>query len=206
MNIKHREDETLRSYITQFNKEALSIDEADDKILMAAFTNGLWKGKFIFSLNKNDPKTMSDVLYRATKYMNAKDVLLAREEKPRKRERQEDTQQDRGRKLARTRERRDDRHSKPLTGRFTSFTPLTAPIDQVLMQIKDEGTLTFAGKLKGDPSKRPRDKYCRFHRDHEHDTTDCYDLKQQIKAFIRLGKLQRFVSKERTDPPQEQAL
>ena len=129
MNIKHREDETLRSYITRFNKEALSIDEADDKILVAAFTNGLWKGKFIFSLNKNDPKTMSDVLYRATKYMNAKDVLLAREEKPRKRERQEDTQQDRGRKMARTRERRDDRHSKPPTGRFTSFTPLTTPID-----------------------------------------------------------------------------
>ena len=120
---------------------------------MAAFTNGLWKGKFIFSLNKNDPKTMSDVLYRATKYMNAKDVLLAREEKPRKRERQEDTQQDRGRKMARTRERRDDRHSKPPTGRFTSFTPLTAPIDQVLMQIKDKGALTFPEKLKGDPSK-----------------------------------------------------
>lgn len=34
---------------------------------------------------------MSDVLYRATKYMNAKDPLLAREEKPKKRERQEDT-------------------------------------------------------------------------------------------------------------------
>ena len=30
---------------------------------------------------------MSDVLYRATKYMNAKDVLLAHEEKPKKRER-----------------------------------------------------------------------------------------------------------------------
>ena len=48
----------LRSYITRFNKEALSIDEADDKILMAAFTNGLRKGKFLFSLYKNDPKTM----------------------------------------------------------------------------------------------------------------------------------------------------
>ena len=96
MNIKQREDETLRSYITHFNKEALSINEADDKILVAAFTNGLRKGKFIFSLYKNDPKTMSDVLYRATKYMNAEDALLAREEKPRKNERQEDTQQDRG--------------------------------------------------------------------------------------------------------------
>ena len=77
MNIKQREDETLSSYITRFNKEALLIDEADNKILVAAFTNGLQKGKFLFSLYKNDPKTMSDVLYRATKYMNAKDALLA---------------------------------------------------------------------------------------------------------------------------------
>ena len=77
----------LRSYITRFNKEAFSIDEADDKILVATFTNGLRKGKFLFSLYKNDLKTMFDVLYRATKYMNAEDVILARKEKPRKRER-----------------------------------------------------------------------------------------------------------------------
>ena len=89
MNIKQQEDETLRSNIARFNKEALLIDEADDKILIAAFTNGLWKGKYLFSLYKNDSKTMSDVLYRATKYMNVEDALLAREEKPRKRERQE---------------------------------------------------------------------------------------------------------------------
>jgi len=41
MNIKEWEDETLRSYITRFNKEALLIDEADDKILVVAFMNGL---------------------------------------------------------------------------------------------------------------------------------------------------------------------
>ena len=76
----------LRSYIARFNKETLSIDEADDKILVAAFRNGLRKGKFLFSLYKNDPKTMLDVLYRATKYMNVEDTLLAREENPRKRE------------------------------------------------------------------------------------------------------------------------
>ena len=81
----------LRSYITHFNKEALLIDGADDKILMAALMNELQKGKFLFSLYKNDSKTMSDVLYRATKYMNAEDALLAREEKPKKRERQEDS-------------------------------------------------------------------------------------------------------------------
>ena len=64
----------------------------------------------------------------------------------------------------------------------------------------------FLGKLKSDPTKRSRNKYCRFHRDHGHDTADCYDLKQQIEALIREGKLQKFVSKERTDThPREQA-
>ena len=123
MSIKQWEDETLKSYITRFNKEALSIDEANDNILVAAFINGLRKGKFLFSLCKNDPKTMSKVLYRATKYMNVEDALLAREEKPRKRERMEDARQDQGRKKSRTGDRRDERRPKPLRGRFTSFTP-----------------------------------------------------------------------------------
>ena len=109
---------------------------------------------------------MSEVLYRATKYMNAEDTLLAREEKPRKRERLEDARQDQGRKKSRTGERRDERRPKPPRGRFTSFTPLNAPLDQVLMQIKDERILMFLGKLKSDPSKRSRNKYCRFHHYH----------------------------------------
>ena len=77
------------------------------------------------------------------------------------------------------REQQEDRRSKPPTGRFSSFTLLTALIDQVLMQIKDEGVLTFPGKLKEDPNKRSKNKYCRFHRDHDHDTSDCYDVKQK---------------------------
>ena len=59
--------------------------------------------------------------------------------------------------MARIGERQEDRHSKPSAGKFTSFTPLTALINQVLMQIKDEGALTFPGKLKGDSNKRSRD-------------------------------------------------
>ena len=179
----------MRSYIARFNKEALSINKADDKILVAAFMNALQKGKFLFSLYKNYQKTMSDVLYRATKYMNVEDALLALEERPYKRERQEESKQDKGQKIARSRDRRDDRSFKPPVGKFTSFIPLNTPIDQVLIQIKDEGSLTFHRKLKGDLSKRSRDKYCHFHRNHDHDTSKCYDLKQQIEALIKQGKL-----------------
>ncbi|XP_030946117.1 uncharacterized protein LOC115970664 [Quercus lobata] len=133
MSIKQREDETLRSYIARFNKETLSIDETDHKIIVAAFTNGLRKGKFLFSLHKNDPKTMSNVLYKVTKYMNTEDALLARKEKPKKKERHEEPQQDTGRKIARTRDKREDRCFKPSTRRFASFTLLNILIDQVLM-------------------------------------------------------------------------
>ena len=72
------------------------------------------------------------------------------------------------------------------------------------MQIKDERALTFLDKLKGGPNKRSKDKYGHFHHDHGYDTTDCYDLKQQIKTLIRQGKLQRFASNERMEPPQKQ--
>ena len=147
---------------------------------------------------------MSNVLYRATKYMNAEDVLLTWEEKLKKRKRQEEAWQDRRRKTTRNGDQWEDRHSKPPTRRFTSFTPLTTLINQVLMQIKDKGALTFPDKLKRDPNKRPRDKYCCFHCNHSYDTSDYWDLKQQIEALIRQGKLQRFVSKEKKDPPQEQ--
>ena len=41
---------------------------------------------------------MSDVVYRANKYMNAEDAFLTQEKK----ERQQDTWQDGGRKMART--------------------------------------------------------------------------------------------------------
>ena len=103
--------------------------------------------------------------------------------------------------MARTGDKREDRQSKPPIGRFMNFTPLNTPIDQVLMQIKDDEALTCPGKLKGNPNKQSRDKYCRFHRNHGHDTADCYDLKQQIKAFIKQGKLQKFIRKERANLP-----
>ena len=101
LNIKQQEDESLRSYVTYFNKEALLIDEANDKVLVIAFTNELQSGEFLFSIYKNDPKTMANMLYKATKYMNAEDTMIARGGRPKKGERQDDPCLNKGRKSAR---------------------------------------------------------------------------------------------------------
>ena len=114
----------MRSYVTRFNKESLLIDEADNKVLVTAFTNGLQSGEFLFSIYKNDPKKMADILYKATKYMNAEDAMIAQGSKLKKRERQDDPCQDRGRKFSWMNDQRDNRRPRPLPGWTVNFTLL----------------------------------------------------------------------------------
>ena len=118
LNIKQWEDKSLRSYVTWFNKEALLINEANDKVLVTTFTNGLQFGKFLFLVYKNDPKTMAHMLYRATKYMNAEDVVIDRGSGPKKREKHDYTYPEKGRKVARIGERRDKWRSRPPQGEW----------------------------------------------------------------------------------------
>ena len=67
------------------------------------------------------------------------------------------------------------------------------------MQIKDDPSLNWPEKIEGDPNKRNKNKYCRFHRDHRHDTNECYDLKQEIENLIRQGKLRNFLGPDHKD-------
>ena len=76
---------------------------------------------------------------------------------------------------------------------------MNMPLEQVLMQIKDDPSLKWTKKMKGDPNKRNRNKYCRFHRDHGHDTYECFDLKQQIENLIRQRKLKNFLRQDHKD-------
>ena len=75
------------------------------------------------------------------------------------------------------------------------FTPLIMPIDKILAQIKDEHYLKWPRPLHSSPNVRDKNKYCRFHKDHDHYIEDYRDLKEQTKELIRKGKLQKYVKK-----------
>ena len=47
MQIKQREDESLKSYVAQFNMEALLIDEVGEMVLVTGFSSELKEGEFI---------------------------------------------------------------------------------------------------------------------------------------------------------------
>ena len=50
LNIEQEENESLHTFISCFNREALLVDEMDDKILLVAFYNGVNSDLFIHKL------------------------------------------------------------------------------------------------------------------------------------------------------------
>ena len=55
LTIEQGENESLRSFITRFNREALTVDEMDDKLLLAAFHNRVNFDLFIHKLYEQEP-------------------------------------------------------------------------------------------------------------------------------------------------------
>ncbi|XP_059638683.1 uncharacterized protein LOC132280953 [Cornus florida] len=201
LTVKQQKGEPLLEYINRFNTKMLQMDEADDKVALTSFMGGLHTFRFLFSLSKEPPTSMAELLVRARKHMNTEDVMSAR-----KRKEGEDKKADKKRPQPGAKDEKETKFKKSSinqserashyksSDKYTNYTPLTMSIDQVLMQIQDDPSLKCPSKLKSEPSRRPRDKYCRFHRDHGHITEDCIDLKDQIENLIRRGHLRRFIA------------
>ena len=81
LTIEQRENESLRSFITCFNREALTIDEINDKLLLAAFHNGVSSDLFIHKLYDQEPQTMAKLVHSAQSFMNAEDTIIAKKRK-----------------------------------------------------------------------------------------------------------------------------
>ncbi|XP_023912484.1 uncharacterized protein LOC112024078 [Quercus suber] len=179
------DNESLQPFITRYNGEALTIDEMDDKLLLAAFHNGVSSDLFIHKLYDQEPQTMAELVHSAQSFMNAEDVIITKKRKKiewKEAEFPHHLEQGSHPKKAWTGEKKDRDNKKvgSSSGQNLHYTPLNVPLDQVLMLIKDDPSLKRPKKMKGDPNKHNKNKYCCFHRDYGHDIDECYDLKQQI--------------------------
>ena len=189
LNIEHGENESLRTFISRFNRESLLVEEMDDKILLVAFYNSVSSNLFIHKLYDQKLQMMAELMHSTQNFMNTKDAIIAKKKKksewldngyihhpeqvPRPKKAEVGEKMD-----------RDGKKARPSSGQYTNYTSLNTLLDQVLMQIKDDPSLKWPKRMKGDPSKRKKSKYCHFHCDLGHDTDECYDLKQQIEFSL----------------------
>ena len=175
----------------------------DDKLLLVAFHNGVNSDLFIHKLYEKEPQSMAELVHSAQNFMNAEDAIIAKKRKRSERiEGNPSRHSEQGPHPKKGwMEERKDRDNKKLgpSARNQQYAPLNVPLEQVLMQIKDDPSLKWPEKIKGDPNKCNRNKYCRFHKDYGHDTDECFDLKQQIENLIRQGKLRNFLGRDHKD-------
>ncbi|XP_074374657.1 uncharacterized protein LOC141715071 [Apium graveolens] len=64
------------------------------------------------------------------------------------------------------------------------------------MEIEKDKDFKWPKPLRGDPEKRDKSRYCRFHKYFGHDTDDCRQLKDEIEYLIRRGKFGHFTKGE----------
>ncbi|XP_058111220.1 uncharacterized protein LOC131254244 [Magnolia sinica] len=163
--------------------------------LVAVFSE-LREGKFTFSIRKNQPKTLAELVARAQKYTNTEEFSNARKNV------QVPEMNDKGKRPrngeAQPSNKGTDDHAphnrlpnKRPEGKFHSYTPLNASAEQILLDIRGEKLLNWPICMRADSDHRDKRKYCRFHRDHGHNTADCVDLKDEIEALIQNGHLRR---------------
>ena len=180
LSVRQEARESLRMYVTRFNKEVLQVDKVEDRVLHTAFQAGLRSEDFLFSITKNPLATMANLLFKAQKYMNVEDVLASKwiSTRPRKEKESED--------------RLDHRQEGKLThslpkdnrGHFPKFTPLVMPPSKILIQVKNDPILRWPKTMRSNPEVRNKSMYCHFHKDHGHDTNKCHDLKNQTENLI----------------------
>ena len=147
----------------------------------------------MFSISKNPQASMVEVLAKAEKYINGEEALMSKRgsSSAQKEKSKDEKKWDRSLRRRKDRERSpwrniEDRDRYPkrrgnikdrlgppqpeLQPRYPpqQFTPLTAPVSQVLYEVQHEKFLRWSSQMKTCPVKRDITKYCEFHNDHGH--------------------------------------
>ncbi|GAV89262.1 hypothetical protein CFOL_v3_32680, partial [Cephalotus follicularis] len=223
INVVQGRDESLRDYLTRFNRESLTVKDLEPSFAMAALNSGLRSSSsFTFSLMKKPPVDMVDLLRRAEKYVNAEEGMAARkqktswsghqeekgehsrnspEKKEKRKERSKLAKEDLRHKLSRR--ENSPRGGAPIPA-YNNFAPLLDTRTRILTVEQDKVPIQWPAKLRTPAEKRDTEKYCRYHRDHGHDTKECKQLKNQIEDLILKGHLRKYVDRDASQGRKEQ--
>ncbi|XP_022857086.1 uncharacterized protein LOC111378148 [Olea europaea var. sylvestris] len=170
MQLRQRPTETLRGFMTRFNKERFQIPNLYIIAAVSILTYVIRCEAFKMSLSKTPSQIVTELLTRAEKDINMEDTLNPRRPGPYHEKIENKRQHD----LVPWHElpldkRRNEAPSASLTRLNTSKT-------NILMEVKDMKELKWHSRMKSLPDTRDRSKYCEFHRDQGHTTEDCHAL------------------------------
>ncbi|XP_077252503.1 uncharacterized protein LOC143891885 [Tasmannia lanceolata] len=183
MALRQEDNEPLKAFVSRFNREALQVPTLDPSAAANALLVGTKSNDFQRSVARQNPHSLADLMAGAEEYISVEETLAALDSNRRITfEEKNPTKQcrdDRASRRERTPQRREE-----------NYTPLNASRRHILAAIKGEEFVRWPTRMISKGNKRDKSKYCRFHKDHGHDTDECWHLKEQIELLINRGYLE----------------
>jgi hypothetical protein len=199
MSIQQGRDESLKEFLLRFNQERRTTESPTEEFVHSALYQGIRKdGPLMADLARKPTRYLHEFMERADEFINQEETLQALLGKGIA---QTSNQGEKSKKKKEFHKRQDAAESC-IKKKFQDYnwTPLNAPIEEVLAAIKTDPMYEKPAEMVGTPHPRSADRYCAFHESKGHSTETCRSLRALIEKFIRNGKLVRFLAGQRGPP------
>jgi hypothetical protein len=201
LTLRQGKEESLKDFMLRFNREKLEVDAPDDKTLLCALMQGVRaEGPLMAEVGRKNVKkvTLPQFMKLTEEFIHQEELVgtllkaQTLEEQAKQESKKastapkskEEKNPRRGDKKSSPPLKNEPRRTEPPRIQKEVFTPLNTSLTEVFSAIKGDPAFRWPQKMKADPFKRDRSKFCEYHADHGHLTEDCISLRREIEVFI----------------------
>ncbi|GKB16138.1 reverse transcriptase domain-containing protein [Tanacetum coccineum] len=189
-NIKQRENESTRAFITRYTDDTLQILGLHEDQRISGFIHGLRTRSLVEHLSTDLPPTYKGLMEKTYTWVEAREVATNGVSSDRRdsfeRPKKSSWDNNRGQK-------NKDRFSPYRGPNHGLLSNLSKSPREILATERAAKSFEPPPKMFGSKRSRDTSKYCHFHEDYGHDTNDCRHLKVQIQEAINSGQLSHLV-------------
>ncbi|VFQ96674.1 unnamed protein product [Cuscuta campestris] len=200
-SVRQKHGESLKNFLIRWRKESREVEGTDDKSRLAMFTAAFQDGLLHTDLTTHPPDTFEEAMVRAGRYVTLEERKEEKKEKTPKEE--EKTGNKKPFKNKKQGFLDGPKGASPGTSeKHKSANPVfTLPVAEVMAHAAQQGLMTYLTYSQKVCNVEDTGKWCAYHRKNDHNTEDCYTLKNEMARLIRRGHLKKFVQDGDTGNP-----
>ncbi|XP_048492978.1 uncharacterized protein LOC125493558 [Beta vulgaris subsp. vulgaris] len=198
MGVRQEKNESLADYIKKFNEESLKVSDLQDAVAFATLMSGLQPCRLKWSLSESEVKTFSEAMTKAHGFFPAIDICRHLDDGSKKRK-GEGNHKDhpRQQKTGDWSDRFSDHGHDP---RFSKNRR------EIYLDIKDKSMLPLPTPIRTSAYRRDKNHWCEYHRECDHTTKDCRELKKGLDNLADQGKLNRYLKHTNEEKDQQKVV
>ncbi|VFQ89217.1 unnamed protein product [Cuscuta campestris] len=200
-SVRQKHGESLKNFLIRWRKESREVEGTDDKSRLAMFTAALQDGLLHTDLTTHPPDTFEEAMVRAVRYV----TLEERKEEKKEKTPKEEEKTGNKKPFKNKKQGFPDGPKGASLGtsvKHKSANPVfTLPVTEVMAHAAQQGLMTYPTYSQKVCNVEDTGKWCAYHRKKDHNTEDCYTLKNEMARLIRRGHLKKFVQDGDTGNP-----